>query len=548
MSDLWPFIRLFARHKWPMLFGVLLAIITLIASIGLLTLSGWFLAASASAGLVIATRGQFNYLYPSAGVRGFSLLRTVARWAERVVSHDATFRILTLLRGRFFEALLPLPAKDRQSLRSGDLLNRMVSDVDTLDHIYLRLISPLIAAVVAIAGCVLFLSWFDIELALVLGAVLVGLLLTLPMLFYKLGKRPGEKLGDATQSLRQDLNDTLSAHTELSVYGAMDEQRHKVAESEQQLLDAQKRLNGLTALSQFLLQLLNGWTLVLMLYLGADQIGALAPPGPLLALVGFLTLASFEAIIPVAGAFQHLSHTLSAARRLNPILNHAPTQTFGDQPWTEGVLRMEALNFSYPGAINPALSDCQLELHPGEKIAIVGKTGCGKSTLLQLISREWQPNSGRITLADTPLNTISEASLRANLCVIEQKVHIFNATLADNLRIAATGASEAELVTVLSRVGLDHLLETKGLSLWLGDGGRPLSGGEARRIGLARALLHPGKWLLMDEPTEGLDNDTEQKVLDELLDSDRSVIYVTHKQAGLERMDRVLTMHQGQFG
>ncbi|WP_035415938.1 heme ABC transporter ATP-binding protein/permease CydC [Ferrimonas kyonanensis] len=547
MRDLLPFVALFRPHWKPMLLGVFLAIVTLCASIGLLSLSGWFLAASASAGLVVATRGQFNYMYPSGGVRGLSILRTAARWAERVVSHDATFRLLTDLRDRFFRVLAPLTPADRSDLRDGDLLNRMVADVDTLDHLYLRLISPLVAALAAIALVCLLVASFDPQLALTLGAVLLSLLVLLPLLFYRLGRRPGQQLGDSTRLLRQQLVDLISAQTELSVYAATTNQRRKILCAENQLIGAQARLTRVTALSQALLQLLNGWTLVLMLYLAADQVGSAAPPGPLLALIAFVTLASFEALIPVAGAFQHLSHTVNAAQRLKPVLEQRSSVRFGDAPWQQGSITLDNLHFSYPNSPNPALNGVSLTLAPGEKIALVGKTGCGKSTLLSLLSREWQPQSGQIRLNDTPWESLSETALRQQLCVVEQRVHVFNGSLRDNLLLASPGADDARLIQALSQVGLTALLDGDGLNQWLGEGGRQLSGGEARRIGLARALLHPAQVLLMDEPTEGLDDATEAEVLKQLLQGERSVIYVTHKQAGLAQMDRILNMEQGQL-
>ncbi|TKB48891.1 cysteine/glutathione ABC transporter ATP-binding protein/permease CydC [Ferrimonas sediminicola] len=547
MNDLKPFLALFRPHWRMMGLGILLAIVTLCASIGLLSLSGWFLAASASAGLVVATRGQFNYMYPSGGVRGLSILRTAARWAERVVSHDATFRLLTDLRDRFFRALAPLTPADRGDLRDGDLLNRMVADVDTLDHLYLRLVSPLMAAIVAIAAVGILVSLFDPALAGLLVAILLALLVVLPLIFYRLGRRPGRQLGESTRGLRQQLVDFIGAQTELAVYGGTRDQRRRIVEAEQALIGAQVSLTRVTATSQALLQLLNGWTLVLMLYLAADQIGGLTPPGPLLALIAFVTLASFEALVPVAGAFQHLSHTINAAGRLRPVLEQPSTLCFGDQPWQSGPITLRGINFAYPGSPLPALEGINLTLAPGEKVALVGKTGCGKSSLLSLLSREWQPDSGTLALGDLPWFQLSESALRGEVCLVEQRVHVFSGTLRENLLLARPGADDRQLSEALSAVGLDGLLERQGLDQWLGEGGRQLSGGEARRIGLARALLHPGSVLLMDEPTEGLDDDTERRVLARLLTDRRSVLYVTHKGAGLERMDRVVQMEQGRI-
>jgi ATP-binding cassette subfamily C protein CydC len=183
----------------------------------------------------------------------------------------------------------------------------------------------------------------------------------------------------------------------------------------------------------------------------------------------------------------------------------------------------------------------------------VGPSGCGKSTLLDLITREWSASAGQLTLNGRPLAELDESSLRASMAVVSQRVHIFSATLADNLRLAAPSASDEELVAILQAVGLDALLlgdtPRKALQLWLGDGGRPLSGGEQRRLGLARALLHRGPLLLLDEPTEGLDPATEQAILALIFEHarDKSLLMITHRLTGLQQMDRVLRLEQGQL-
>jgi ATP-binding cassette, subfamily C, bacterial CydC len=194
-----------------------------------------------------------------------------------------------------------------------------------------------------------------------------------------------------------------------------------------------------------------------------------------------------------------------------------------------------------------------LQLAAGEKVAILGPTGCGKSTLLGLITREWSARQGELSLNGEALATLDEASLRASMAVVSQRVHIFSATLGDNLRLAHPLASDEELCAILHAVGLQDLLQgdspRKALSLWLGEGGRPLSGGEQRRLGLARALLHRGPLLLLDEPTEGLDPATEQSILALIFQhaAGKSLLMITHRLSGLEQMDRVLRLEQGQL-
>ncbi|GAA5188129.1 heme ABC transporter ATP-binding protein/permease CydC [Ferrimonas gelatinilytica] len=551
MTELIPFLRLFQQHWRRLALGALLSLLTLLASIGLLSLSGWFIAASAVAGLVISRSADFNYMMPAGGVRALSVLRTAARWAERVVSHDATFRLLATLRSWFFRHLGRLAPARLGGLRDADLLNRMVADIDALDHLYLRLITPVAAGSLSILAVTVFLSWIDPLLGAVLGGVLLALLLLLPPLFYRLGLRPGERLSHHHGVYRQQLADYIDAQTELLLFQAERQQREKLAHTEQALLLAQGKMARLTGLSQGLLTLFNGWLLLVMVVLAHHQLSQGGAPGPLLALVAFATLASFEALNPVTTAFQHLGHTLAAARRLTPMLSADGAMAFGGQtqPGEERGLAIQGLNFRYPGALDPTLDGLNLTLEPGERVALIGQTGCGKSTLLQILCRELESDSGSVCLNGHALDSYCENSLRQQLCVISQRVHIFNDSLANNLRLASPGATDDQLEQALRQVKLDKLLEGQGLAQWLGEGGRQLSGGEQRRIGLARALLHPGSLLLLDEPTEGLDDATEQEVISCLLSHrpERTLLYVTHKPAALAQMDRVLMMEAGKL-
>ncbi len=553
MRSLLPFLRLYQQQWRRLALGMALALLTLLASIGLLSLSGWFISATAVAGLVITRSVEFNYLMPACAVRGFSVARTAFRWTERVVTHDATFRLLATLRSWFFRRLGQLRTQQLPKVRQADLLNRMVADIDAMDHVYLRLITPFIAGFLAITSVALLVGWFVPRAGIALFFLLLALLIILPLVFYRLGKIPGQKLGQHQMHLRQQLLDYLQGHNELRVFGAVKIQQQRLQQSEQQLLLQQEKMSHYSGAAQGLVILFNGWVMVGILVLTAQVLTAQAQLGPILALVVFATMASFEALAPVAGAFQHLSHTQSAADRLNEILTQESSLTFGQHAgFQHAALHLHQVDFAYApiGQLHrPILSQLSLQLEAGSKTAIVGPTGCGKSTLLQLLTRELDPTSGQITINDTALNELSQEGLSNTLCVVSQRVHIFNDSLANNLRLAAPNASTEQLETVLKQVKLDKLLQGSGLSQWLGDGGRQLSGGERRRIGIARALLHPAPILLLDEPTEGLDDATELAIIEQLLaqQPERTVLYVTHKLAALSYMDRVMLMDNGQL-
>ncbi len=528
---------------------MVLAIVTLLASIGLLTLSGWFLSASAVVG--VAGVYSFNYMLPAAGVRGSAIIRTAGRYFERLVSHDATFRVLQHLRVFAFSKLLPLSPAGLARFRQGELLNRMVADVDTLDHLYLRVISPLVGALVVILVVTFGLSFLDGTLALTLGGIMLLTLFLLPPLFYRAGKPTGEQLTHLRGRYRQQLTSWLQGQAELTIFNASTRYREQMEQTEVNWHDAQRRQSELTALSQALMLLIGGLAVIAMLWLAAGGVGDNTQPGALIALFVFCALAAFEALAPVTGAFQHLGQVIASALRLTQIIDQKPEVTF---PQTEATvptqvaLRFENVTFSYPGQAQAALSDIALQVNAGEHIAILGRTGCGKSTLLQLITRAWDPQQGAILLNEQPLSNLGEPTLRRAMSVVPQRVHLFSATLRDNLLLARPDASDAELSAVLEQTGLGKLLEESGLNSWLGEGGRQLSGGELRRLAIARALLHDAPLMLLDEPTEGLDATTESQILDLLAElmRDKTVLMVTHRLRGLARFNRIVVMDNGQ--
>ena len=552
MVKLRPFLRLYRRHFWRLSLGMLLAIVTLLASTGLLTLSGWFLAASSLAGS--AGLYSFNYMLPAAGVRGAAIIRTVARYFERLVSHDGTFRVLQHLRVFTFSRLLPLAPAGITRFRQGDLLNRFVADVDTLDHLYLRVISPLISAVVVIVVVTLGLCWLDVSLALTLGAIMLLTLLLLPPLFYRAGYPSGEIIAAQRAGYRLRLTRWLQAQTEISLYGSMEKSRLQLDEIEQRWQQAQRKQASLTGLSQALLLLIGGATVTLLLWLSAGGVGAWQQPGALIALFVFCSLAAFEALAPVGAAFQHLGQVFASARRISQIIDQAPAVQFpagqrGSAP-EPGSLELKQVTFAYPNAVVPALLRLSLKVNAGESVALLGPTGCGKTTLLQLLTRGWDPQEGEICLQGIPLRQWSEPALRATISVVSQRVHLFNQTLRDNLLLAAPDSSDSALIAVLEQVGLEKLLSgSEGLNAWLGEGGRQLSGGELRRLAIARALLHNAPIMLLDEPTEGLDAETERHILALLaqVTADKTVIMVTHRLQGLDKMDKIYVMDRGEM-
>lgn len=552
MRTLLPFIRLFKFAKFPLILGLVLMILGLGSSMGLLTVSGWFLAATAIAGLGTL----FNFFYPSASVRGLAIGRTVMRYFEKIVTHDATFRILSKLRVQVFEKIIPLSPAVLNRYRNSDLLNRLVSDVDTLDSLYLRLLAPFFTAVFVIIAITIGLSFINIPLALGLGLFLLILLIIIPTIFYRLGQQFGERLIQARATYRTQFLEFIQAQAELLLFNAEDKLKEKMSVTEKTWQEDQAKEAKLSGFSTALVLFLNGLLISGMLWFASNaDFGTDEYRTAYIALFTFAALAAFEIIMPLGAAFLHIGQVIAAAERVTEIIERKPLAEFNGNEEFETKVRLISANnlsFSYPEQETLVLKNLTLDLEQGQKIAILGKTGSGKSSLLQLLVRNYDANQGELLLAEKPISAYSEETLRRQICFLTQRVHVFSDTLRQNLQFAsADEISDEKMIEVLHQVGLSKLLEQegKGLNIWLGDGGRPLSGGEQRRLGLARILLNNAPILLLDEPTEGLDRETERQILRLILQhaENKTLIMVTHRLSSIEQFDKICVIDNGRL-
>ena len=552
MRALLPFLRLFKFAKLPLFLGLVLMITGLASSIGLLTTSGWFLAATAIAGLGTL----FNFFYPSASVRGLAIGRTLFRYFEKLVTHDATFRILAKLRVQVFEKIIPLSPAVLNRYRNSDLLNRLVSDVDTLDSLYLRLIAPFITAIFVILAMCIGLSFVNAPLALGLGVSLLLLVLVIPTVFYLLGKKFGDKLVHSRALYRTQFLEFIQAQAELLLFNAEDKLKDNMAKTEANWQADQQKEANLSGFSTALSLFLNGLIIAAMLWFSSQaEFSNDEYRMAFIALFTFAALASFEILMPLGSAFLHIGQVIASAERVTDIIEQQPLVTFNgkaelDQNATT-LIEAKDLSFTYPERQNRALENLNLTIQKGKKVAILGKTGSGKSTLLQLLVRNYDANQGQLFLAGKPIADYAEDTLRSQFCFLTQRVHVFSDTLRQNLQFAsAVNISDEKMIEVLNQVGLGKLLEQEqGLDIWLGDGGRPLSGGEQRRLGLARILLNDAPILLLDEPTEGLDRETERQILRLILAhaENKTLIMVTHRLTAIEQFDELCVIDEAKL-
>ena len=552
MTGLWRIFGLILRdQKAALLRGGALSLAVLIAGIALLGLSGWFITAAAAAGLA-GTGAVFDVFRPSAMVRFLALGRTAARYGERVLTHDATLRALTSIRVRLLTATLSAPHDVVVRLRSAQALNRLMADVDALDGVPLRLILPVAAGLIAQLATFAALWWLvdpGVALWVVIGFVAASsLILVRAALSASVSSRNEEA---AAQLFRSRFIDLIRARGDLAVYGQLARQGETVLATDaarqidRAALDRIERRAGL-ALS------LTG-TLVAA---GALALGMeLARAGsvtPALAAIGFFaSLALMETIGPLRRAMADLGRMAVAAQRVGDSLADVPPEAGGGHRGKAADLRIEHLTFRRDQAPRPVLSKVSLHVAAGESLAMTGPSGSGKSTLLLLAARLLSPESGRILVGSAPLAEWDERSLRAAVSLVPQRSALMAGTIGDAVRLGAPNASDAAVWEALDAVSLAAVIRAKGgLDFRLGPMGTGLSGGEARRLVLARGLLRRPGLLLLDEPTEGLDETTALAVLEGIRAylPDAAILTASHRGIETRWADRVMALDRSRPG
>ena len=550
MKTFWRLLRMHRPQAGWLLLGLLLSLLTLLANVVLMATSGWFIAAMGLAGVAGIT---MNYFTPAAIIRACAIVRTTGRYGERLVTHDATLRILSHLRVWLYEVLEPLSPAGLWQEQSSRLLSRFTADIDTLDNFYLRILLPMAVALLALLP---FSAWLWAEaprLALVEAALLLAAGLLFPWLLARRGGRAGQQARLLEERLRGEMGDALQGLGELMLYGADGTQAGRIADTGKRLGRAQLEADRWTAAGQALVTLCAWLALWLMLVLVAPEVRSGARPPAELAMFVLFALASFETAAPLPLAFQSLGPTLAAARRLFELADRPPPvpEPAEAPPQTADTgYRFEGVSFRYPGS-EPVLEEIDLDIPPGSRTAIVGPTGSGKSTLVQLMTRFRLPSEGRLCFGGIDLEAWPGESLHRRLAVVEQQGHLFTGTLRQNLLLARPDASEEALRQACRTAQLSAWIESlpDGLDTEIGEAALRISGGEARRLAVARALLREAPVLILDEPTEGLDPPTARRLMEAILEGleGRTLVLVTHRLDELALMDQVALLDRGRL-
>ncbi|MBC8254591.1 MAG: thiol reductant ABC exporter subunit CydC [Ardenticatenia bacterium] len=544
---LWRLLKLIAPLTGWMVLSALLGFVTIGSSIGLMATAAYIIAKAA--------------LHPSiaelqvaiVGVRFFGITRGLARYLERYVSHNATFRLLARLRVWFYQSLEPLAPARLMGYRSGDLLSRIVADIETLEHFYLRVIAP-----PAVASLVALLMWFfigsyHIQLAVIVLAFLLATGVGMPLVTRRLGRGMGRRLVTVRSELNAALVDSIQGAADLLVFG-QEGQQQRIRALNQEMVALQGRMARVTALRNALSGLLVTLATVSVLLGAIPLVSGQRLDGVYLAVLVLAVIASFEAVLPLPSAFQHLESSTTAARRLFEIVDAPPAVRDPEVPSSatrDYGLTVQDLRFSYDQDERPALDGVTFTLPQGQRLAIVGPSGGGKSTLVNLLLRFWDYQEGHIWLGGHELREYQAEDVRRWMAVVSQHTHLFNGTLRDNLLVACPHADESDLDRVVRDAHLHGLVEglPDGLDTWIGEQGQRLSGGERRRLVIARALLKDAPLLILDEPTANLDTLVERDIIQSIqsLMKGRTTLLITHRLVGLEAVDDILVLRSGRI-
>ena len=529
--------------------SVLLSSLTIGSGVALIGTSAWLISTAA--------------LHPSVadlgvsvvGVRFFGISRGIFRYLERLVSHNVTFRLLARLRVWFYEKLEPLAPARLMEYKSGDLLARVIGDVETLENFYVRVISPSLTAVLIGLIVSIFFASFYLPIALVLIGFFLTLGLILPILVQLFSRAPGQQLITQRADIQSQLVDGIQGMADLLAFGQGGRRAQQISSTGREFGSTQKQLARINGIHSALGTLLTNLGLWLVLVLTIPQVTAGNIKGVMLGTFALMTLASFEAVNPLPLAAQMWNSSREAAKRLFEVVDAEPAVKETEEKRLEIsspiTLQVSSLSFSYPAQSIPTLQEISFDVPAGKSVAIVGPSGAGKSTLANLLLRFWDYELGEITLGGASLKLLNQDEVRNRIAFVSQNSYFFNTSIRENLRLARRSATQEEIESAAQAAQIHEFIASlpSGYDTLIGEQGLRLSGGERQRLAIARALLKDALILIFDEPTANLDPLTEKDVLATLFETMRgkTSLLITHRLVGLENVDEILVMDGGQI-
>ncbi|MFC3041737.1 thiol reductant ABC exporter subunit CydC [Virgibacillus xinjiangensis] len=543
MSDLLKVTKLMFMEKKDIIISILAGFIAGIAAVGLFAASGYLISKAALAPPLYAL------IVLTSTVKLLGFVRAIARYMERYFSHRATFTILSNLRVDFFKRLEPLAPGIYQKYRSGDLLARIVGDVESLQNYFLRVFYPPIVLVMVFLATMLFTAYYSVYVALVLLGGLVLTLIVVPAIFTFRQEKINQDVRKRRGELSTEITELLYGLRDLKIYQKLEQKEEALNHSSVKYLRNQESEGINRIYNQSVNTFVSLSVSWLVLGLGAYMVAEGRLEGIFLAMLVMISLTVFEDAGPMAVFPIHLQDSRKAANRLYSVVGR-------DEEVSESVsgelvvdhppaVHMDHVSFKFPEEWRKAVDEVTLTLPPGSKTAIVGPSGSGKSTILQLLLKMAHPQHGVISLNDTPVDQIQQESIWRNTRVVLQENHLFYGTVRENLMLAEEDLSEEKMIQALKNVKLE------GFSLddHVQEKGDNLSGGEKQRLAIARAMLKSGNLWLLDEPTSSVDALTEQHIHESIFSkaAEDTIVLVSHRLAGLDKMDQIIVMEHGQI-
>ena len=531
-----------------MALAALLASGAVAADIGLIATAAWLISRAAQhpneSALAVAI----------VAVQVFGLSRGLFRYGERVVGHDAAFRLLAHLRVQVYEHLERLAPAGLPAFRRGDLLARIVRDVDSQQDLVIGIIPPFALSVMVGALTVTVMWWMLPAAGAILAAALLLAATVVPWLTATLARRREGRFAASRGDLAADMVDLTEGAAELVAFGAVDAQVRTIRDRDAEMTAITAASAGTAGVGLALTTLLTGLACWGCLVVGVLAVTSGRLAATELAVITLIPLAAFELVTGLPVATQSLQRVRQAAARVfevadapSPVTDPDPA---GARPGSPYDLEITSVWAGYPGATAPALRGVDLSLPAGRRVAIVGPSGAGKSTLAAVLLRFLNYQAGSVRLGGTSIDRLAGADVRTVIGLVGQDAHLFDATIAENLTVGKRDATDDELRNVADRVGLLPWLDDlpQGLATAVGAHGARLSGGQRQRVAVGRALLADFPILVLDEPAEHLDPGAADALTADVLDvaGDRSLVLITHRLAGLESVDEILVMDAGQ--
>lgn len=541
MKELNIVIKLLLLEKKDIYLSILCGFIAGITAVGLFSASGYLISQAALAPPI------YTLIVLVATVKMFGIISAISRYGERFYSHRGTFTMLSNLRVAFYENIEPLVPGVFHRFRSGDLLARIVGDVETLQNFFLRVFYPPIVLLLVFFSTILFTSVFSVSIAIV---IFIGFLLTtflVPILFALRERAVRSYVREERGKLSTEVTELFYGFRDLKIYQRLDERNQNLQSTIDGYLDEQEkaRIHQLysTSMNTFLTLIIS----VTVLGFGAYLITEGELDGIFLAMFLMVSLTVFENTTSMAVFPSHLEESRTAAKRLQQVVSEPPSSM---KQGTKGLLldqavsiEMNDVSYTYPGEDRETLHGLNLSFPKGSKTVIVGPSGSGKSTVLQLLLKIAHPTKGSIKLGDEDLSDLIDESVWKHMNVVLQENHYFYGTIRENLQIVHEDLTDEAMNNALEKVELNNIrLDDKVL-----EKGGNLSGGEKQRLAIARALLKDAPIWILDEPTSSVDALTESIIYDKLLSqaADDTVILVSHRLNGLKRMDQIIVMDNG---